>query len=358
MRRRVLHLVGSPVSDFFQELSLLYARDCLSATADPDRWEPVLALVSPDGSWRFPTDLDPAAIAAAPRVGMDQAVQHLIGIRPHVAVPQMFCLPGMTTYRSLLDLLGIPFVGNDAATMALTAHKARARAIVAAAGVAVPTGELLRAGQRTTLAPPIVVKPVDGDNSVGTSLVRDPADIEAALDSALEHSAQALVERYVELGREVRCGVLVQAGELVCLPLEEYAVNSNHPIRGYDDKISRTPTGDLRLVAKNTPRAWIVDPGDPVTGAVWQAARTCHVALGCRDYSLFDFRIDPDGRPWFLEAGLYCSFATTSVLSVMAGAAGITLPTLFQQLVEPHLGTCSAGLNTPQRSGDQDAAPA
>ena len=347
MRHRVLHLVGSPVSDFFQELSLLYARDCLSATADPDRWEPVLALVSPDGSWRFPTDLGPAALAATPRVSVDYAVRHLLGLRLHIAVPQMFCVPGMTTYRSLLDLLGIPFVGNDAETMALAAHKGRARAVVAAAGVAVPPGEVLRAGQRATLPPPVVVKPVDGDNSVGTSLVRDPADLEVALSRALAHSEQALVERYVELGREVRCGVLVQGRQLVCLPLEEYAVNGDHPIRGYDDKISRTPNGDLRLVAKNTPRAWIVDPDDPVTAAVWQAARACHVALGCRDYSLFDFRIDPAGRPWFLEAGLYCSFATTSVLSVMAGAAGIALPTLFRQMVEPHLG----------REGDDGAPP-
>jgi D-alanine-D-alanine ligase len=73
-----------------------------------------------------------------------------------------------------------------------------------------------------------------------------------------------------------------------------------------------------------------VDPGDPVTRRVQEAARQCHLALGCRDYSLFDFRIDPDGQPWFLEAGLYCSFARKSVIAVMAAAAGIPVPELFQ----------------------------
>ena len=57
------------------------------------------------------------------------------------------------------------------------------------------------------------------------------------------------------------------------------------------------------------------------------------MALGCRHYSLFDFRIDPGGEPWFLEAGLYCSFANTSVLSVMAGAASISLCELFDTAV-------------------------
>ena len=70
-----------------------------------------------------------------------------------------------------------------------------------------------------------------------------------------------------------------------------------------------------------------------MTRRVHDAARASHIALGCRQYSLFDFRIDPTGRPWFLEAGLYCSFATTSVLAVMARAAGTALPDLLNQIL-------------------------
>jgi hypothetical protein len=72
----------------------------------------------------------------------------------------------------------------------------------------------------------------------------------------------------------------------------------------YADKIRPNDDGDLALVAKDSTRARIVDPGDPVTRPVQEAARRCHLAPGCRDYSLFDFRIDPGGQPWFLEAGL------------------------------------------------------
>ena len=39
--------------------------------------------------------------------------------------------------------------------------------------------------------------------------------------------------------------------------------------------------------------------------------------------TLFDFRVDPGGTPYFLEASLYCSYAPSSVLVVMA--ASITL---------------------------------
>ena len=145
--------------------------------------------------------------------------------------------------------------------------------------------------------------------------------------------------RYVELGREVRCGSVERDGRLVCLPLEEYAVDSTRkPIRPYHDKISRGSDGGLNLVAKDAGHAWIVDPSDPVTPAVWEAAAACHRALGCRHYSLFDFRIDPAGRPWFLEAGLYSSFARTSVISVMAAAAGTPLDELFAGLLGEAIG--------------------
>ena len=337
---RVLHLVGSAVSDFFCDLSRVYAADCLEATADPARYEFHIAYVTPDHRWRFPVDLSREAISAAEPMPLDAAVLRLTALRVDVMLPQMFCLPGMTHYRALFDVLGIPYVGNPPDVMALGAHKARAKAVVAAAGVDVPAGELLRPGDRPVTRPPAVVKPVDADNSDGVALVREPAEFGAALDAAFAHSGEVLVESFVELGREVRCGIVERDGELVGLPLEEYAVDTaRKPIRTHDDKLSRTAAGDMNLVAKDATRSWIVDPADPLTGRVQDVARRCHLALGCRQYSLFDFRIDPDGRPWFLEAGLYCSFARTSVIAVMARAAGVPVTELFDAAVRQ----CMAG---------------
>jgi D-alanine-D-alanine ligase len=327
---RVLHLAGSAVSDFLADLSRLYARDCLEATADPGRYEFHVAYVTPDGRWRFPAGLTAGAIRAAVPLPLPEAVSRLTALRPDVMVPHMFCLPGMTSYRALFDLLGIPYVGSPPAVMALGARKPYARAVVAAAGVRVPAGEVVRRGQRPALAPPAVVKPADADNSLGVSLVRHRGGYRGALKAAWAHSDEALVESFVELGREVRCGIIARDGELTALPLEEYNVSPDgRPIREHADKIARDAAGELSLVAKDATRAWIVDPRDPVTGPVQAAARRCHAALGCRGYSLFDFRIDPAGQPWFLEASLYCSFARKSVISVMAAAAGLPLPELF-----------------------------
>jgi D-alanine-D-alanine ligase len=332
--RRVLHLVGSPTSEFYCDLSRLYASDCLASTADPSRYAPLIAYVTPDGLWRFPARLAPEEIAAAAPTDVAAAIARISSSNIAVVVPQMFCPEGMTAYRALFDVLRIPYVGNQADVMALTMDKAKAKAVVAAAGVDVPRGELLRPGAPPTVAPPSVVKPVDADNSLGVTYVVKASDYPAALRAAFCHSPAVLVEDYIELGREVRCGILERDGALECLPLEEYAVDTaSKPVRGHDDKI-RGAGDAMGLVAKDSTHAWIVDRDDPITSAVWDAARRCHAALGCRDYSLFDFRIDPDGQPWFLEASLYCSFAAQSVLVVMAAAAGIRLADLFGSYIE------------------------
>jgi len=334
MTTRVLHLIGSAVSDFLCDLSRLYAADCLDSTADPELYDFQIAYVTPDGQWRFPVDLSAESLRSAPAMSVADAMQHIETLKPDVVVPQMFCYPGMTSYRVLFDVLDIPVLGNTADVMALAANKARAKAVVAAAGVPVPAGEVLRLGERPSLSPPVVVKPVDADNSLGVTLVRTTSDYDPALRAAFDHSDEVLVETFVELGREVRCGIIVRDGELICLPLEEYNVDPvGRPIRNHTDKIGRNSAGELKLVAKVSSKAWIVDPDDPLTQRVWDLARRCHRALGCRHYSLFDFRIDPQGNPFFLEAGLYCSFAEKSVIAVMAAAAGITLPDLFASAI-------------------------
>jgi hypothetical protein len=131
---RVLHLVGSAVSDFYCNLSRLYAQDCLENTANSALYEFHIAYISPDRTWRFPTSLDRSAIEAANPMSLAGAVQVLTERKIDVMIPQMFCIPGMTQYRSLFDLLHIPYVGNPAELMALVADKAKAKAVVAAAG--------------------------------------------------------------------------------------------------------------------------------------------------------------------------------------------------------------------------------
>ncbi|NER22330.1 MAG: D-alanine--D-alanine ligase [Symploca sp. SIO1B1] len=339
---RILHLVGSAQDQFHCDLSYLYAQGCWEAISSLEQYESHLAYITPDRHWRFPTTIQQNAIKQSTSYSLAEAIEIIRTKEIDLVVPQMFCLPGMTEYRSLFDLLQIPYVGNTATLMAITADKAKAKAIIAANGIRVPSGQLVRCGERPNICPPVIIKPTRSDNSMGVSLVRDLSEYDAALAKAFEYADEVLIEDYIELGREVRCGVIVQQGELVGLPLEEYQVNPiDHPIRMYSDKLKRTEKGDLSCAAKAKDKAWMVDPRDPITAKVHAVAKQCHVALGCRHYSLFDFRIDPQGQPWFLEAGLYCSFSPKSVVACMAKAAGIPVVELLELAIASALNPLS-----------------
>lgn len=337
---RILHLVGSADNDFYCELSRLYAQGCLEATANRSRYELAIAYITPDRQWRFPRSLNPEDIALAKPMPVFEAIEFLTTQNIDLMLPHMFCIPGMTHYRALFDLLKIPYIGNTPDIMAIANHKARTKAIVQAAGVKVPRGELLRPGDVATIKPPAVIKPANSADSFGLSLVKDASEYDAALKKAFEYGDEAIVEEFIELGREVRGAIFVKDGELIGLPLEEYLLDPQEkPIRSYADKLKQTDDGNLHFTAKDNNKSWIVDPNDPITQKVQQVAKKCHKALGCRHYSLFDFRIDPNGQPWFLEAGLYCSFAPKSVIPSMAKVAKISLDDLLIMAINETLGS-------------------
>lgn len=331
---QVLQLTGSPEDGFHEQLSLTYALDCREALADEASF--TFLHTKPNGQHFILSDLDANSLESARPVTLSQAIEAMTLSRPDLALPQMFCCAGMTNYRTLLELIGIPYLGNTADVMALTLNKAKTRAIVQAAGVPTPKGFVLTGDSNDqskidALGIPLIVKPVAGDNSAGVNLVDSREDLAAAVSAAKKYDNQVLIEEFIAPGREVRCGVIEQHGELHCLPLQEYNVDKEHPIRLPSDKIIQSGNGPIELTSRLKQTSSCVDAEDDINATVHEMSKLAYRALGCRHYGLFDFRIDTHGKPWFLEAGLYCSFAQSSVICTMARYGGISLQELFNQ---------------------------
>ena len=119
----VLHLLGSPTSTYYEELSLMYARGCASANDDGE-FRFVYAFVHPGSLISFPSELSPDTVGTAPRMPVAEGVAHLAALGADVCQSHMFCAVGVSTYRAMLDLLNIPFVGGSVDAMTLTMHKA------------------------------------------------------------------------------------------------------------------------------------------------------------------------------------------------------------------------------------------
>jgi D-alanine-D-alanine ligase len=122
------------------------------------------------------------------------------------------------TLQGLLELVGLPYVGNGVLASALGMDKHFTKTVLAAAGVAVAPwvtvtpqqwsqqNELWR-GRARSLGLPAFVKPARAGSSVGVTKVSRWEDLDAALDIAFAEDTKALIESAIS-GREIECGVL------------------------------------------------------------------------------------------------------------------------------------------------------
>ena len=317
--RHVYHLCGSPTSKFFYDLSMVYAKNVVT----PPGWERTFLAVDPEGNWREGTTVESLgesyqAIEILPRLAKSSLI-----------VPHIFCEAGMTVYRSLLqDVLGFAMVGSSGSVMSLAADKIRTREVVARSGVHIARGELAAYKKNTSLSVPLVIKPNNQDNSLGLSLVENADQLDQAVKLARQYDPCVLIEEFI-LGRELRLAVIEDGNELFIPSVIEYLVEPSHPIRKTEDKLLLGPDGNPQSQASNSGVKVTIPAAlsEAVRNDLFSQARIAHRAIGARDFSLFDFRIDQrSGKPVFLEAGLFWSFSPESMISKMLEADGICVP--------------------------------
>jgi D-alanine-D-alanine ligase len=278
-------------------------------------------------------------------------------------VPHMFCVEGMTRYRSLFDMIQIPFVGNKEYTIWHATDKATTKQILDANGVQVPKGNLLirgRVEKPTTVKVPFVVKPCNEDNSRGITLVKREEDAEKAIEYAFSFDERVVVDEYIA-GRELRVACIEEEdGSLTVLPKIEYFLKD---IRTAAHKLVTNSDGKLTADAikqakKDGDRKCPADLSPQLHERVDRIVREAHSALKCRHYSLFDMRIDADEQPYILEACLFCSFSPLSVIPAMAAHAGredLRHPNYFHGLLER---AASEARAAPRQVTDQGSTTA
>ncbi|QQD75140.1 D-alanine--D-alanine ligase [Curtobacterium sp. YC1] len=122
------------------------------------------------------------------------------------------------TIQGMLEIAGLPYVGDGVLASALAMDKHVAKAVLEHAGLRVaPWSTVLRrqwaadpdgvAGAVAAHGWPLFVKPARAGSSMGVSRVDDPSQLAAAMDLAFGHDSKVIVEPRV-VGREVEVAVL------------------------------------------------------------------------------------------------------------------------------------------------------
>lgn len=203
---------------------------------------------------------------------------------------------------AILEMLDIPYSGSDPQTLAITLDKPLAKQLVSTAGVATPPWLLISSLQalKTVSARdfplPAFIKPAFEGSSKGIRLnSRADTVLRArAITRRLltKYKQPVLVEKYVE-GDEVTVGVVGNAPPVIV------GIMRVLPRRKFKDFVySLEVKRNWRNLVKYECPAKL---SKAATKRIIEASLAAYTTLGCRDFSRVDFRVAPDGTPYFLE---------------------------------------------------------
>lgn len=240
--------------------------------------------------------------------------------------------------QTILELAGVPFVGTDSRACRRAWDKPTAKGELARAGLATPEWAVLphatfrELGAQPVLDSmverlglPLMLKPDQGGSALGAQVVRDAADLPAAMVGCLAYGNTVLAERYVE-GVEVAVAVVDGPDGPHALPPVEIV-----PENGVYDYTARYTAGltDFHAPARLDEKA---------AQAVGELAVAAHRLLGLRDVSRTDAIVAADGTVYFLEVNVSPGLTETSLLPMAVEAAGESLGEIYAGLVERAVG--------------------
>jgi D-alanine-D-alanine ligase len=283
---------------------------------------------------RLATDLREVGAAVSEWDADAALVDRLRAERPDAVVVALHGGEGENgSVQTVLEMLGVPFVGTDSRGCRLAWDKPSAKTTLARAGLVTPDWVVLphatfrELGAKAVLDAmagrlglPMMVKPDQGGSALGTQVVWSAEDLPAAMVDCLAYGNAVLAERYVA-GTEVAISVCADP-EPRALPVVEIEAR-----RGVYDYAARYTPGGATF---HCPARL----GEPVRRAAQRVALNAHRLLGLRDLSRTDAIITEDGMVHVLEVNVSPGLTETSLLPTAVAAAGEHLGHLFGGLIE------------------------
>ena len=229
------------------------------------------------------------------------------------------------TIQALLQQRKVPFTGSppEACRLAISKHlsKERFRAVGLRTPpwfVCMPETSWYEVRQQAgRIGYPLIVKPDRQGSSIGVAVAYTSADLEAAVQQALQYDQVILIERYIA-GRELTVALL---GDSPLPPVEIAYCGDCY------DYHAKYEAADTRYIVP-------ANLSEELAIEVSAAACTAAAVLGCQGLSRVDLRIDEGGRAWVLEVNTVPGLTPRSLAPKAAAAVGIDFGTLCAWMLE------------------------
>lgn len=230
--------------------------------------------------------------------------------------------------QHLMEYLGIPYTGSDAASSVCGADKELSKVLYERAGIPIAAGVTVHRGEQVDaeavfeqLDGALFVKPAINGSSYGVTKVTKSDELAGAIARALEYSDKALVETCLE-GTEITVGVFGDE-DLQALPIVEICTPDT--VDFYDLSVKYIVSDDIHRIPARLP--------EDVYARAQELACRAHRALGCSGFSRSDFIVTADG-PVILETNTIPGMTDTSLFPDEVLHAGMEFSDVCARLVE------------------------
>jgi D-alanine-D-alanine ligase len=252
----------------------------------------------------------------------------LAKLRPDVALNVLHGVWGEDgCVQGILETLQIPYTHSGVLASALAMDKAKAKAVLAAAGVSVPGGGLydrFEVARDHVMPPPYVVKPNAEGSSVGVFLVYEGANSPPQQVAGPEwtYGEKVMVEPFVR-GKELCVTVLGEKEGPRALCVTEIVAATEF----YDYEAKYAAGGSKHILPAPIP--------PEIEQRCLRLAEEAHVALGCRGVTRSDLRYDDEsGVLVLLEVNNQPGMTPTSLVPEQAAHLGMSYDDLVRWIVE------------------------
>ncbi len=221
--------------------------------------------------------------------------------------------------QGMFESLGICFTGSDALSSAMCMDKHISKLLAEDVGIDTPKWRRIKKGNKinNVIGYPCVVKPNSEGSTVGLTIVDSEEELDAAVDLAFTYDDEILIEKYIA-GKEITCSIV---GNDV-LPLIE--IKPSHDLYDYECKYTKGLTEYICPTELNK----------EITESIQKTSLDVYKLLKCRHYGRVDFRLDNDGKHWFLELNTLPGMTDTSLVPKAAKAVGMSFKELIRSIIE------------------------
>ncbi len=216
--------------------------------------------------------------------------------------------------QGLLEVMNIPYTGSGVLASALAMDKVATKMVLAYHSIPTPPFKMVRPGL-SGVEMPVIVKPASQGSTIGVTLVRDPLELEAAVEQAYGYGERIIAEKFIE-GREltvsIRDGKVLPVIEIISEGIYDYRAKY---IKGMADfKVPAALSKDVEKTVK-------------------QMALDAYTALGCRGAARVDLILSSDERAYVLELNTVPGMTERSLFPMAAASVGMGYKALAEQIL-------------------------